>query len=109
VRSDAFIRVNSPSDFDATCRFVFELPNNEATLLPVASCIVVRASDPESFKDAKDKPIVRPYTPISSPDLKGELVLLIKRYENGNMSKYIHSLKVSYLPIAITTDIIIIT
>jgi len=108
LRSDSTMQEKSPFDSEKfinfklkqvipynhnTSKFVFELPNNEATLLPVASCIVVRASDPESFKDAKDKPIVRPYTPISSPDLKGELVLLIKRYENGNMSKYIHSLK----------------
>lgn len=75
-------------------RFVFELPNNEASLLPVASCVVVKASDPEALKDAKGKPVIRPYTPISSPDAKGELTFIIKKYDNGNASKYIHSLKV---------------
>ena len=88
--------MNTPDFIHATCRFVFELPNNEASLLPVASCLVVRSSDPKVLTDAKGKPIIRPYTPISPPDLKGELVLMIKRYENGNQSKYIHSLKVSY-------------
>jgi cytochrome-b5 reductase len=76
-------------------RFIFELPNNEASLLPVASCLVVKSSDPEALKDANGKPIIRPYTPISQPDEKGELALMVKKYQNGNASKYIHSLKVS--------------
>ncbi|KAG6853536.1 hypothetical protein C0991_003393 [Blastosporella zonata] len=76
-----------------TSTFVFELPNNEASLLPVASCLVVKSSDPEALKDAKGKPIIRPYTPISAPDHKGELALLVKRYENGNASKYFFELK----------------
>ncbi|KAF9270869.1 cytochrome-b5 reductase [Marasmius fiardii PR-910] len=77
-----------------TSEFIFELPNNEASLLPVASCLVVKSSDPEALKDAKGKPIIRPYTPISPPDTPGELTLLIKKYEQGNASKHIHSLKV---------------
>lgn len=76
-----------------TSRFVFELPNNAAAQMPVASCLVVKSTDPEALKDANGKPIVRPYTPISPPDAKGELVLMIKRYEKGNASKHIHSLK----------------
>ena len=76
-------------------RFLFELPNNEAALTPVASCLTVRASDPEALKDAKGNPIIRPYTPISAPDEKGVLTLLVKKYENGNASKHIHSLKAS--------------
>ncbi|KAG6815385.1 hypothetical protein H0H87_002364 [Tephrocybe sp. NHM501043] len=76
-----------------TSTFIFELPNNEASLLPVASCLVVKSSDPEALMDAKGKPVIRPYTPISAPDHKGELALLVKKYENGNASKYIHELK----------------
>ncbi|EEB89924.1 hypothetical protein MPER_11931, partial [Moniliophthora perniciosa FA553] len=41
----------------------------------------------------KGKPIIRPYTPISPADQPGELTLLIKRYDQGNASKHIHSLK----------------
>jgi len=74
--------------------FIFELPNNDASLIPVASCLVVKASHPEALKDAKGNPIIRPYTPVSPPDAPGILTLLVKRYENGNMSKYIHTLKV---------------
>lgn len=74
-------------------RFIFELPAGEASLLPVASCLVVKSSDPEALKDDKGNPIVRPYTPISPSDKEGELVLLVKKYDNGNASKHIHSLK----------------
>ncbi|PPQ69445.1 hypothetical protein CVT25_004837 [Psilocybe cyanescens] len=73
--------------------FVFELPNDEASLIPVASCLVVKASAPDALNDDKGKPIIRPYTPVSPPDTPGQLTLLIKRYENGNMSKHIFDLK----------------
>ena len=59
----------------------------------MASCLLVKASDPEALKDVKGNPVVRPYTPVSASDHPGELVLLVKKYEKGNMSKYIHELK----------------
>lgn len=74
-------------------RFVFKLNDDEASLLPVASCVIVKSSDPEALTDAKGKPVIRPYTPISRSDAPGELTLLIKRYENGVASKYIHGLQ----------------
>ena len=73
--------------------FVFELPNNDASLIPVASCLVVKASNDDALKGANGKPVIRPYTAISPPNAPGELALLIKQYDNGNMSKYIFSLK----------------
>jgi len=76
-----------------TSKFTFELPKGEASLLPVASCVIVKSSDPEALKDAKGKPVVRPYTPISPSNQKGELTFLIKRYDAGNASKHIHELK----------------
>ncbi|KAG6832099.1 hypothetical protein H0H93_013599, partial [Arthromyces matolae] len=79
-----------------TSTFVFEIPKDEASLLPVASCLVVKSSDPEALKDAKGKPIIRPYTPVSSPTKRGEFSLLVKKYENGNASKYIHELKARF-------------
>lgn len=74
-------------------RFVFELPQGEASLLPVASCVVVKSADPADLVDDKGKPIIRPYTPTSHPRLPGEIHFLIKRYDNGNASKHVHSLK----------------
>ncbi|KAF5312184.1 hypothetical protein D9619_002747 [Psilocybe cf. subviscida] len=74
-------------------QFVFELPNGDASLIPVASCLLVKASDPEALLDAKGKPVIRPYTPVSPSDAPGVLTLLIKKYESGNMSKHIFGLK----------------
>ena len=75
-------------------RYVFELPNNEASLLPIASCVVVKASEGAAPLVGKNgKPIIRPYTPVSPSDQEGEFTFLIKRYEEGKMSQYIHNLK----------------
>ena len=54
---------------------------------------MIRAADPEALKDDKGKPIARPYTPISPSDLPGEITFLIKKYDQGKVSKYVHSLK----------------
>jgi cytochrome-b5 reductase len=62
-------------------------------LLPLASCVIVKSSDPEGLKDANGKPVIRPYTPISRSDTPGELTFLIKKYDNGLASKYIYGLK----------------
>ncbi|KAL0951893.1 hypothetical protein HGRIS_008550 [Hohenbuehelia grisea] len=77
-----------------TAKFIFELPDNEASLLPISSCVVVKSSDPDALKDPKSgKPIIRPYTPVSPSDAKGELAFIVKKYDSGNASKYIHDLK----------------
>ena len=78
-----------------TSRFTFELPNGGAALSPITSLVVVRASEGEGAHadapvDKKGNLAMRAYTPISSPDHEGELVLLIKKYENGVISKYVH-------------------
>ena len=74
-------------------RFIFELPDNQASLLPVASCVVVKSSDPEALKTDKGKPVIRPYTPISPSDAPGELTFLVKKYPQGLASVHIHNLK----------------
>ncbi|EMD30879.1 hypothetical protein CERSUDRAFT_120279 [Gelatoporia subvermispora B] len=77
-----------------TAKFVFALPPDAAAELPVASCVVVQSSadHPSPLKTGEGKPVIRPYTPIT-PDAEGELTFLIKRYDTGVMSKYIHELK----------------
>lgn len=67
-------------------RYVFELPNNEASLLPVASCVYLKA--PDDFKDQNGKPVGRPYTPTSASDKPGELEFIIKKYDNGTLTKW---------------------
>ncbi|KAM5538423.1 hypothetical protein V8D89_008025 [Ganoderma adspersum] len=79
-----------------TAKYIFELPPDTASLLPIASCVVVKsASDASSpLLDSNGKPVIRPYTPISPSDLPGELTFIIKRYDQGNMSKHIHNLAI---------------
>lgn len=68
--------------------FRFALPEqDQVSGMFVASCIVVKAK-------LGEKDVIRPYTPVSTPDTVGHFDLMIKRYEQGNMSKHIHSLKV---------------
>ena len=74
-------------------RFIFELPDGQASLLPVASCVVVKSSDPEALKNDKGKPVIRPYTPISHSNAPGELTFLVKQYPQGLASVHIHNLK----------------
>lgn len=69
---------------------MLELGKGEASLLPITSCVYIETPD---FKDDKGEPMHRPYTPISPSDLEGEFVFIIKKYETGNVSKHIHSLK----------------
>jgi cytochrome-b5 reductase len=75
-----------------TSRFTFELPNGDAALSPITSLVIVSASEGSQNApvDKKGNLAMRAYTPISSPDQEGELVLLIKKYENGVISKYVH-------------------
>ncbi|CCM00046.1 uncharacterized protein FIBRA_02072 [Fibroporia radiculosa] len=78
-----------------TARYIFELPDGQASLLPVASCVVVKSPDdaPNALKGPNGKPVIRPYTPVSPPDLPGEFIFLIKRYDEGKMSKHISELQ----------------
>jgi cytochrome-b5 reductase len=71
--------------------YVFELPNGDASLLPVASLVMFKG--PEELKDSKGKPVIRPYTPTSASDEPGILEFIIKRYPGGAMSQHVHSLK----------------
>lgn len=80
-----------PYNHDSS-RFVFELPPNTDSGLTVASAVLTRSADPEALQD-NGKPVIRPYTPITSPDTEGEIEFLVKRYDNGKMSKHIHDLK----------------
>ena len=74
-----------------TSTFVFELPDNQSSMLPVASCVVTKS---DTLLDDKGKPVIRPYTPITPSDKQGELSILIKKYDTGKMSKHIFEMKV---------------
>lgn len=80
-------------------RFTFELPPNTASLLPIASCVVIKTApaqeDPAHppLLDSKGKPFVRPYTPISESTHPEEITFLIKKYDTGKVTPYLHDMK----------------
>jgi cytochrome-b5 reductase len=40
-----------------------------------------------------EKPVIRPYTPVSEDDARGYMDLVVKRYEGGPMSSHIHAME----------------
>ncbi|KAG1138632.1 hypothetical protein G6F37_010330 [Rhizopus arrhizus] len=70
-----------------TSVFRFALPENQNAGLPVASCVIAR------HQVEGDKPIIRPYTPISYEDNIDHLDFVIKRYSTGKMTPVIHDMK----------------
>jgi len=42
-----------------------------------------------------EKPTIRPYTPVNDEDARGHLDLVVKRYDNGRMSKHLHSMVIN--------------
>lgn len=72
-----------------TKRFIFELPSEDHVLgLHVASALLTKFT-----RESNGKNVLRPYTPVSDPNSRGTMELVIKHYENGLMSSHIHSLK----------------
>lgn len=71
---------------------VFELPDGKKPGMGVASAVVVKAVG-DGLKDDKGKDVIRPYTPITSPDTAGHMDFLVKKYPGGKMTTYMHSMK----------------
>lgn len=71
-----------------TKKFRFALPNpDDVSGLNVASALLTKYKGPEM-----EKPVIRPYTPVSHVDQRGFLDLVVKRYPNGPMSEHLHSM-----------------
>jgi cytochrome-b5 reductase len=64
--------------------FEFGLPEGQSLNLPVCACILMKG------KTSTGEDAVRPYTPVSDNSMLGKFQLLIKRYEEGVVSKYVH-------------------
>lgn len=73
--------------------FIFEIPQDQNSGMTVASAVVVKGVGEQAPKDKEGKDVVRPYTPVTSPDTKGHIDFLIKKYPNGAMTQYIHAMK----------------
>jgi cytochrome-b5 reductase len=68
--------------------FEFGLSEGQSLNLPVCACILMKG------KTADGEDAVRPYTPISDNSMLGKFQLLIKKYEQGVVSKHVHGLQV---------------
>ncbi|KKY14369.1 putative nadh-cytochrome b5 [Diplodia seriata] len=67
-------------------RFAFPNPD-DVSGLPLTSSLLT-LSTPSS----RTLPVLRPYTPTTTPSTRGHLDLLIKHYPGGAASPYLHSL-----------------
>ncbi|BGP57293.1 hypothetical protein JCM8202_002870 [Rhodotorula sphaerocarpa] len=76
-----------------TSRFVFDLPEGTSSGLTVASALVVKAAKEGECLNDQGKPVIRPYTPVTAPDVEGKLELLVKHYPNGAFTEYLFKLK----------------
>ncbi|KAK0733580.1 hypothetical protein B0T26DRAFT_631363 [Lasiosphaeria miniovina] len=71
-----------------TKRFRFKLPEDD-----MVSGVNVTSAILTKFKPVDaEKPVIRPYTPISDEDSKGYMDLLVKKYPNGPMSTHLHDM-----------------
>lgn len=71
-----------------TKRMRFSLPDsNDVSGMQVASALITKYKGPEM-----EKPVIRPYTPVSDEGERGYLDLLVKRYEGGPMSMHLHDM-----------------
>lgn len=71
-----------------TKRFTFALPSeDQVSGLQTASCVLTK------FVTPKGSNVVRPYTPTSDIDTKGEMELVIKHYDGGKMTTHLFGLK----------------
>ena len=57
--------------------------------MTVASCLLTKAPIGSVKEDGSRANVIRPYTPLSRPNVKGHLDLAVKTYEQGKMSKHI--------------------
>ncbi|KAH7396461.1 hypothetical protein BKA66DRAFT_455209 [Pyrenochaeta sp. MPI-SDFR-AT-0127] len=72
-----------------TKKLTFKLPEDDMESgLPVASAVITKYKGPEM-----QKPVIRPYTPISDVDQKGTVDFIIKKYPEGAMSSHMHDME----------------
>ncbi|KAI0134313.1 oxidoreductase NAD-binding domain-containing protein [Xylariales sp. AK1849] len=70
-----------------TKRLRFKLPEDTISGYPMTSAVLTY-----SWPKGRWTPVIRPYTPINSPDEPGALELMVKKYPDGKASTHLHSL-----------------
>merc|ERR1719382_1859862 len=85
-----------------TTMYTFGLPPGKSLSLPVCACILLRApgrgrKEGGGKDDWDGSDAVRPYTPMSDNSMLGKFELLVKRYDGGAVSQWLHSLTIGTL------------
>ncbi|GAA5858973.1 hypothetical protein JCM8547_007182 [Rhodosporidiobolus lusitaniae] len=73
--------------------FTFTLPDGTSSGLTVASALVCKAAEEGACLNDKGKPVIRPYTPTTAPNVEGKLELIVKHYKGGAFTEYLFGLK----------------
>ncbi|KAL6713752.1 NADH-cytochrome b5 reductase [Lecanora helva] len=84
------LKLDSVSEINHnTKKFRFALPNSDdVSGLQIASALITKYKGP-----GMEKPVIRPYTPVSDEDQLGFIDLVVKRYPGGPMSEHLHSME----------------
>mmetsp|Transcript_41571 Transcript_41571/g.88714 ORF Transcript_41571/g.88714 Transcript_41571/m.88714 type:complete len:306 (-) Transcript_41571:455-1372(-) len=84
-------------NYDSTI-YAFGLPDGQSLNLPVCACLLLRApgrgrKEGGGKDDWDGTDAVRPYTPMSDNSMLGKFELLVKRYDGGAVSQWLHELE----------------
>ena len=72
-----------------TKKLRFHLPEDDSVSgLTIASALITKYKGPEM-----EKPVIRPYTPVSDEDTVGYLDFIVKKYPGGPMSEHLHNME----------------
>jgi len=79
--------------------YAFGLPEGKSLNLPVCACILMLApgrgrKEGGGKEDWDGSDAVRPYTPMSDNSMLGKFELLVKRYDGGAVSQWLHGLEI---------------
>merc|ERR1719401_1926997 len=72
--------------------FTFGLEASKPLGLSTCACLLMKGVD--GPVDAEGKPVIRPYTPVSTNAMSGKFELMVKVYPDGKMSQYLDNLNV---------------
>lgn len=72
--------------------FTFGLEEGKALGLSTCACLLMKGVD--GPLDAEGKPVIRPYTPVSTNAMLGKFELMVKVYPDGKMSQHLDKLEV---------------
>lgn len=74
--------------------FTFGLDSDKALGLSTCACLLMKGVD-GPFDD-EGKPVIRPYTPVSTNAMVGKFELMVKVYPDGKMSQHLDRLEVGH-------------